>query len=372
MPSVRTASPVTPVRGESLPQIVVRALELMNPDVQRSGVHPTARGAGDFDRLLGELRTSVLMESSEDAVDVLFNFALGEGQASQAATHVLLEVAGDSRASDEVRALIAECALKATENYFRLADASPDRAFRVPAPLLWLALREAPGSRGTNARIGAKIFDAYPESDLSAVELSSPNRYCGQDEILVSLGPHESSVLSINDAIISTNHLNFSASVQTLGAQALQTEKPQAAILQHGAHWVALVVCPVGAAEQVDVAVYDSLHSRGDADAGVLKTTLCRALGDQLGNYTHAGGNVQGNTNGCGPLCVRALRGLRTQLESGSGAAASSGDVVGILEGEIYEVGSWPQEKLESVVTGLRAQMLYALQHSQDFFWDED
>lgn len=373
MPSVRPATQASPPAHESPPRFVLRAIDFLDrpvPGARASG-NPGHSDPGSFQGFISELRTSVLIGGSEDAVDVLFNLALGKGAKSQAATQALLEIAGDSCSSDQVRALIAQWSLQATENYFRPEGSSPDKSFPVPAPLLWLALRDARGSQGMNERIGDEISRALRDAGLTPQEMSQPNRYCGPEEMLLSLGPLESGSLSIHRQVIATSQVNFKESIQELKAQAIHKNKPQAVILNHGNHWVVVVVAYAGALQRVDVAVYDSLHLSVHKAARGLHQGIRAALDAELGAYTHAGDNIQGNTNGCGPLCVRALRGLRDWLERGSGGRPSDA-VAEFLRSEIREVGSWPKERLESVVAGVRAQMLYGLQHPQDRLWLED
>ena len=115
---------------------------------------------------------------------------------------------------------------------------------------------------------------------------------------------------------------------------------------------------------KVDVVVYDTLHESGHDKTIALTARLKTALAPRTcESLVFVGGNVQGTTNGCGPLCMRALRGLGAHLAANP-KKKSMEDVAAFLRGDLQAMRGWSSEMLAGIVAGLRGQMLGAIERA--------
>jgi hypothetical protein len=355
--------PFTPIPVSNLTQQVIRSLDTQGSDAQASR------------ELVARLKVAA-RQGDREAVELLGNLALsvtGDRRAiAEQATQALLEVSTDPQVHNAVRSSIQQFSFAAFEMTQKRHEKKSegtlgDPPFKVPTPLLALALRQAQASgyRARATEIGTALQDRVRLEDSAGV-MASADRFCLAEEILNTLslpGQRRSSAdaFSIASQPLDSRHHDFDARFREVAQRALQSAKPQAALILDGGHWVFAVVGPSGqGAGKVDVVVYDTLHE-SDHDKTIaltarLKTALALQTCERL---VFVGGNVQGTTNGCGPLCMRALRGLGDHLAANP-RKKSMEDVAAFLRDDLQAMRVWSSEMLAGIVAGLRGQMLGA------------
>lgn len=310
---------------------------------------------------------------NQEAIELLGNLAIGNpplhqyaaAEVSVSATWALVSISRDPQTHDLARAAIRQFALQAFE-ITRPGRAGECTLFHTPVPLLALAQAEAQSRAPSLCQeIGQTLHDRLKSHwpDCQEQNLQQPTRFCSFEEIFHGAKGGPEGALPLKDMPLIDSDPGFGRQLLVLGAQALRERAPRACIVsQGGSHWVITVVGPSSEGEKkLDVVVYDSLHEATDSQSHALAEKIRRAFDGLMKKYTHAGGNVQGVTNGCGPMCVRALRELRTQPQHERGIWAM-GDVAAFLKGDIEQARRWTWAQRDGVVTGWRAEMLGRLE----------
>lgn len=358
------------------------AVRLRQPDPgQAPASGESIDTAASFIKKLSASARASELQDSQEAVELLFNLALGETPANSSsdsdqqeltrgALDALLAIAGDSAVGPQVRAWIRELAFNAFEinagKGFRTgADGGSSKpadwtsAYTVPTPLLALAIRhtQVKDYSESQSQIGIALRKGVQSLSEDDPSFASPDRYCDFEEIRHGMGQKTTNSLPFSQTALLTIASNdLGDQLQALKASALTSRLPQAAVLHHKEHWVALVISPPALDGKADVVAYDTLHPQSAQAAQEIAHAVRQGLGEGLGKFDFVGANVQGATNGCGPLCVRALRGLASALEVDAEVKPAE-----YLGADLEGLGELDEEALGDVVAGWRARMLQGL-----------
>ncbi len=322
-------------------------------------------------------------QKSREAIEVLVNFSMGpraergqeptdQQKLTQQALDALLTLAGDVQVSPHVRASARELAFDAFEisqgmRFKPGADGKSSQppvgwtsAYQVPPSLLALAMRhaEAKGYKGQKSAIDQGMRDGLKVAPGTDEGLKDPNRYCLFEEIQHGMRNDDAASLPFFPQPLATIHLTvLKGTIRQLYSSALDARRPQSAVIHHNNHWVALVISPSATQGKVDVAVYDTLRKPEDERAREISRQLEFSLPkEKLGNLTYAGDNVQGTTNGCGPFCVRALRGLAAALEKKPTLSPAE-----YFQRDLAALKTLDRESLADVAAGWRGRMVEGL-----------
>jgi hypothetical protein len=298
---------------------------------------------------------------------------LAQRELTRKALDAVVAIACDSRVSPHARASIRELAFDAFEisagKRFRLGSDGKGYSsgiwhsgFQVPTPLLPLALRHAQVSKyaGSTGEIGAAIAQRVGADSGGRDRFTSPDRFCSFEEIRHGMGSTMGRKLPFASDALVIEYRDFGPKLKLLTAAAIGKKIPQVAVLLHKNHWVAVVIGPSTTKGKVDVVVYDTLHEKGEQFARGIEGGIRQVSGDGLKDFTYVGLNVQRTTNGCGPLCVRALSELRSLVDR-SGSSISMEVVARVLQENVAELARLDPSTLHDVVAGWRGTMLEGL-----------
>lgn len=380
----------------SVSDLTTRAIGLLAPV-------PDANASGDshlsdsVESLVNAL-TAAARSGDHEAIELLGNLAIAspvrQGQpespeekarvaTAKLATEALLTIYSAPETHEGVRASIREISLHA----FEIGDLSagrrkdqkgsppvssgaatfklPEPPVHLPMPLLTLALNQAIDlKQGSNvnkvsSQIKLCLGHAFDSKDQS---LQYRNRFSEANEISSVLRDKDLPNLAHADQPIALNEASALPRLLNLAQQVQSDSKLRSVLINTGRHWVAAVIGPSSTPNKaVDVLIYDSLHEAADDSSEELKQKIQEAFGDgELGQILHAGGNVQRDTNGCGPLCARALRDLNAALEERLNPSIDG--VAKFFSADTEKLRNYTESQIEGVVVGLRAQMLSGLE----------
>ncbi len=370
-----------PSVGNSFNSFAFQAISSFSPKPK------TASSEQSIEAFIRELRQRASGEdqqTAQDAIEVLFNFVAGLGEApetSRLATQALMSIAGDSKAKPHVRAAIREMAfnifeITAGKRFTSKADSKREVGsagdvpasstkhglFSLPPELMALALRHAQACnyRATQSEIGDAMGEALGLDKPGCAQMKDPDRYTTFPEMFNGLGDLRDKNLPVQENLLGPGLSSFKEDFRNFALGALRSQQPQAVLLYHRGHFVAVVVGPSSQAGKLDVVVYDSLHGEGHEHAKFISQKIRGALDDELQELTYAGGDVQGTTNGCGPLCVRALSDLRAC------GASSMEHVAQRLEEDVANLRKFDYSARADLVAAWRARMLGGLQNNTE------
>lgn len=369
--------------------LTAHTIALFEPPAQPLSQPSSAAQAADRDNApdveshIAQLKAAAL-QGSQEAIELLGNLAVAfldpgvvdvddpvsqsRQAAAEGATQALLAIFSQPDTPDDVRASIRQWSLQVFDTAAK-APVAPARdaddlhlSVHVPTPLLVLALRQTvvAGQNGSQDQVGQALHERLGEAlEEAPRSLRSTERFVCADEILLPLQASGVPTLGLQDSPIRTADANFPVDLRAVADAVLQDGGLRSVVIHAGNHWIAAVIGPSTADQaKLQVVVYDSLHEPGSDAAHLLEEAVRRALGDDsLQGYTHAGGNVQRMTNGCGAFCVRALRELDGAIADQR--VTSMDDVAAFLEADIDAMREWTDATLQDVAAGLRAEMLW-------------